>query len=100
MPRLYVHKRRTDFVLRRVQSNDPPGLIHRINGRGKDVIARADGTRYRNQRHRSKSFWTDFLCHESSPQRMSEDYGLKPEWRAQMVRRWVGPGPRAFGWRF
>src|SRR5215475_2667239 len=56
MPRLYFHKRRADFVLRRVQSNDPPGLVHRINGRGKDVIARADGTRYRNQRHRSESF--------------------------------------------
>src|SRR5262245_26154829 len=56
MPCLYFHKRRTDFVLRRVQSNDPPGLVHRINGRGKDVIARADGTRYRNQRHRSESF--------------------------------------------
>ena len=56
LPRLYFHQRRADFVLRRVQSNDPPGLIHRIDGRGKDVVARADGARYRNQRHRSESF--------------------------------------------
>ncbi len=32
MPRLYFHRRWTDFVLRRVQSNDPPGLVDRIDG--------------------------------------------------------------------
>ena len=32
MPRLNFHQRRTDFVLRRVQSNDPPGLVDRIDG--------------------------------------------------------------------
>ena len=32
MARLYFHQRRTHFVPRRVQSNDPSGLVDRIDG--------------------------------------------------------------------
>src|SRR6516164_8810184 len=91
MPRLYFHKRRADFVLRRVQSNDPPGLVHRIKGRGKDVVARADGARYRNQRHRSESFQGDFAGHENSPQRLREQLRIRQ--RDPSGGRLV-PGPR------
>src|SRR5215470_15551054 len=91
MPGLYFHKRRADFVLRRVQSNDPPGLVHRIKGRGKDVVARADGARYRNQRHRSESFQGDFAGHENSPQRLREQLRIRQ--RDPSGGRLV-PGPR------
>ena len=78
MPRLYFHQRRTDLVLRLVHADDPLGLVNRIDdGLREDVIACADGARYRNERHRSKSFRLDLVCHENSPHHPREQLRTK-----------------------